>query len=267
MDNETARFEIEPFRKGDESKRQARHIPYSLVQTFKTNRVPTAMYNATRTWIDRNPTYDYLFFDDVTVLDYVTNGFLCQNFNFSKEELVRAFLSIRPGAGKADLFRYLIVYERGGVYMDIDTICFRALDDFIDGEDDVVTGIGMRCDFHQWGLIYSKHHPFLKRTIENVVSNILNRRFVKRFENSLEGLCGPACLDASIKQVLGIPLEARFHPGIFLQRLEGRHHRIKILNSDFFGGSVGFKYPDYVSDLAKMGVRYWPEDRLFNDGR
>jgi hypothetical protein len=265
MTNEPARLEIESFRKGDESKWQARHIPYRLVQTFKTNRVPMAMYNATRTWIERNPAYDYFFFDDVMVLDYVTNGFTCQNFNFSKDELVRAFRSIRPGAGKADLFRYLIIYEQGGIYMDIDTICFHALDDFIEGEDHVVTGIGMRCDFHQWGLIYSKHHPFLKRTIENSVSNILNRTFIKRFENSLEGLCGPACLDASIKQVLGIPLESRFRPGIFLQILEGRPHRIKILNSDFFGGNVGFKYSEYLSDLAKMGVRYWWEDRLFND--
>jgi len=249
-----------PIRKIDFTKSK---IPRTIYQTFKTHRVPAAMLKAASSWIDNNPEFSYKFFDDAEMYDYVKR-FACEDFSFTAPELWTAINKIRPGAGKADLFRYLLIYDKGGIYMDIDTVCLKSLSRFVERNDDVVTGIGGRGDFHQWGLIYSPHHPFLKQTIENAVHNILTETFVPGFENSLEGLAGPPCLDWSIKQVLKQPPNSRFLPGIYQQEIDGKSFKVKILPRDFFGGNVGFKYSQYKSDLGQLGVAYWMDEPLFN---
>jgi len=238
-------------------------IPRVIYQTFKTALVPDAMFRAASSWIERNPDFAYEFFDDARLYGYVEE-FPCAGFPFDNAQLRQAMTKIKPGAGKADLFRYLLLYREGGVYMDIDTVCLTPLSHYVDPDDDVVTGIGGRGDFHQWGLIYGPRHPFLQRAIENAVSNILNERFVPGFTNSLEGIAGPPCLDLSIKQVLGLPLRSRFTAGVFDAAIGEIRYRTRILPRDFFGGHVEFKYSDYRSDLAALGIRYWMDEALFN---
>ena len=245
------------------SDRQDR-IPKVIYQTFKTRFLPPSMQEAVVSWIDRNPDYDYFLFDDDAMFAFVDHVD-CSTFSFSRDDLIRAMRRIRPGAGKADLFRYLIIYDRGGVYMDVDTVCMAPLHSFIHPEDDVVSGIGMRGDLHQWGLIYSPRHPFMKRTLENSVSNILEGKFIPMFENTLEGLTGPPCLDVSIKHLLNLQTEAKFQTGLYEIEVEGLKTRIRLLANDLFDGNVGFKYKDYRSDLSKLGMKHWLDESLFND--
>ena len=54
-----------------------------------------------------------------------------RDFSFSKSDFMKAYNKIKPGAGKADLFRYLIMYDNGGTYFDIDTSCKVPLRDYI----------------------------------------------------------------------------------------------------------------------------------------
>ena len=249
---------------GNFQKRTQQNIPYVILQTFKTRHVPISMYNAIHSWIDKNPEYSHEFFDDDRVADYIKSDFPCENFQFSRAELLRAFQAIKPGAGKADLFRYLIVFDKGGVYMDVDTFCLNPLRTFLRGDDHVLTGIGQRGDFHQWGLIYVSRHPFMRRAIENTVFNILNRRFIFGYR-TLEGIGGPPCLDQSIKEVLNLPLNSRFMPGTYGFDYGTQNYRVRILNGDFFGRNVGFKYQEYDLDLQRMGIKYWDQEELFND--
>jgi mannosyltransferase OCH1-like enzyme len=239
-------------------------VPRMIYQTFQSVKVPFRMLAAVHSWQLMNPEWGYEFFDDTQMAGFVAN-FDCSAVPFDSRDLARAFGQIRPGAGKADLFRYLLVYERGGVYMDIDTVCLAPLSRYVASDDDVVTGIGCYGDFHQWGLVYSPRHPFLLCAIENAIANILDRRFVPGFEGSLEGLTGPPCLDKSIKQILGLPLQERFMPGTYRVALNGVAYQIRIMDGDFFGGQVGFKYAGYEDDLAQLGVRYWQDDELFNE--
>jgi inositol phosphorylceramide mannosyltransferase catalytic subunit len=264
MPNNEEWHEIAPTLAGDATARTKQKIPFDIYQTFKTNRVPAPMFRAIRSWIENNSEYTYHFYDDDRLFDYVEHDFPCEEFSFTPETLLRAMRTIGPGAGKADLFRYLIIYDRGGVYMDIDTVCLKPLRDYLLAEDEAVTGIGRRGDFHQWGLIYVARHPFMKQTIENTVANIVNRRFVSGYD-SLEGIGGPPCLDASIKQVLGMPPFLMFVPGDYRITCDGKPYRYRIMDGDFFGNNVDFKYREYADDLKKMDVPYWQNVRLFND--
>lgn len=235
-----------------------RKIPYIIHQTFKTNNVPNDMYNAASSYINLNKNYDYNFYDDDDI-ENIINEYDCSAFPFTNDELRSAYNKMNTGAGKADLFRYAIVYKYGGCYFDIDTVCASPLDTFITEEDEVVSGLGGRGDLHQWGLIYSKEHPFIKKTLENCVFHILNETYVPGFEKSLEGISGPPCLDISIKQVLNLPYDFRFSQGI--HNING--FRINVLNGDLFGNNIEFKYHNYLNNLQEMNVEHWGNKPIF----
>jgi mannosyltransferase OCH1-like enzyme len=251
-------FTVAKFIPGDMSARSERLIPYKIHQTFKTNHIPTDMYNAVLTWLNLNPAYDYHFYDDNDIVSYI-DSFDCGDFSITNSDLKRAYLSMNTGAGKADLFRYIVMYQSGGIYMDIDTKCLKSFDSFIAKDDELVSGVGIRGDLHQWGLIYKAKHPFMKKTLENSVFHILQRTFIKGFENSLEGLTGPPCLDKSIKQMLQIDPNYMFRSGKYTIK----NYKFNILPGDLFGGNVIFKYENYMEDLQKMNVEYWVKKPIF----
>lgn len=235
-----------------------RIIPYKIHQTFKISTVPKKMYDATLSYKNLNPNYDYYFYDDNNILSIIDN-FDCSQFLFSKDDLKRAYTSMNTGAGKADIFRYIIVYLEGGCYFDIDTVCLNALDTFIQNDDELVSGIGFRHDLHQWGLIYKKEHPFIKKALENSINNINNKIFVDNFINSLEGLTGPPCLDKSIKEILCLNKDYKFTIGKYTIN----NFKFNILNGDYFGGNIKFKYDGYFDDLKKIGVSYWGNSNIY----
>jgi hypothetical protein len=185
------------------------------------------MYEAARSWSRLNPDHEYRFYDDGDILLQL-GAFDCAGLGFSAEELRRAYDRIVPGAGKADLFRYLIVYRDGGCYFDVDCTCKRALSAFVREDADLVSGVGERGDLHQWGLVYRPRHPFLRRALELSVRNVLDGRFEPGYEGSLEGLTGPPVLDAAVKGVLGLPARHRFVAGSY--ELGG--HAFHVLDGD-----------------------------------
>lgn len=240
----------------DYEKNKPRIIPYIIHQTFKTNIVPLNMFKAAQSWFQTNPNYNYNFYDDNDI-ETIIKHFNTDDFHISHNELWSAYNLMNTGAGKADLFRYIILYNEGGCYFDIDTMCIKAIDTYIDTDDELVSGIGERGDLHQWGMIYKKKHPFIKRAIELSVYNILNRRFIKY--KSLEGLTGPPCLDMAIKLISNLHLEYRFKPGKYTIK----NFLFHVLNGDYFGNNVIFKYKGYNEDLQLMKMKHWGKNSIF----
>lgn len=245
-------------RKGDIKLQTNQKIPYNIIQTFKTRDVSLSMWSNLNKWYELNPEYNYLFFDDTDIKQYIEK-FNFENLNITKEKLMRAFKKIRPGAGKADLFRLLVIYDKGGCYFDIDTTPMIPLRNFINYDDEVVSGIGKRGDFHQWGLIYIPKHPFIKKALEMATSNIINENFINNIM-TLEYLCGPPCLDLAIKFILKKDKKYKFKPGKHI--INGISYTL--LNGDHFNNNVSPKYKEYKNDIEKVGVIYWTNSRLFN---
>jgi len=86
-------------------------IPLNLYQTWHTKGLPTNMFNAVRKLKKNNPAINYQLFDDDDCREFIKN-----NFN---NEVLDAFDNLIPGAYKADLWRYCILYKNGGIYLDI----------------------------------------------------------------------------------------------------------------------------------------------------
>jgi len=69
------------------------------------------MKNTVNKIIYSNPGFNYQLFDDNDCRNFIKDNF--------DENVLNAFDSLIPGAYKADLWRYCILYKNGGVYLDI----------------------------------------------------------------------------------------------------------------------------------------------------
>jgi len=155
---------------GDYSSREQK-IPKKLFQTFETNDVTDGMWNAIQSWRDQNTEYEHYFFDADDRLSFIR-----QNF---KQEVVDAYLDLIPGAFKADLWRYCVLYIEGGVYVDADMICTNALIDWIEPNDDLIITRDdpMSKTWLANGFIASTpKNPIFKNAINQIVDNVKNQR-------------------------------------------------------------------------------------------
>jgi mannosyltransferase OCH1-like enzyme len=90
-------------------------IPLNLFQTWHTKKLPPKMKECTDKLRKENPEFQYFLFDDDDC-----RKFIKENFD---ENVLYAFDNLIPGAYKADLWRYCILYKKGGIYLDIKFQC------------------------------------------------------------------------------------------------------------------------------------------------
>jgi len=61
--------------------------------------------------INKNPEFDYYLYSDEESAKYIEENY--------PDDVLSAFNTLKPGAFKSDLWRYCILYLKGGVYLDI----------------------------------------------------------------------------------------------------------------------------------------------------
>jgi len=180
-------------------------IPKIIYQTCKDKTVPTRMFNAIKSWREMNPDYKYCFFDDDNCRDFLIREF--------DERVIKAYDNLIPGAYKADLWRYCILYIYGGVYADVKMICEVSLDDIIDSpfvsvRDRISISFAKASIFNAF-ICSIPRHPFLKRAIWLTVENILNHNY----GDSCLDITGPRVLGRAINDILGLPQDHEFSLG------------------------------------------------------
>jgi hypothetical protein len=162
---------------------QGASIPRVLHQTFPSRVLPVAFRENVRRLRELHPNWDYRFYDDDDIVQYIRAHY--------GEEIFRYFTRIDPryGAARADLFRYLLMYREGGVYLDIKSAARGPLDEVLRSDDQYVlsywrgsqfSGWGDYSElreyggreFQQWHIITVPGHPYLRSVLEIVLRNI-----------------------------------------------------------------------------------------------
>lgn len=157
-------------------------IPKRIIQTWKTHDIGD-LDKLSQTWKDFNQSYTYTLFDDIECANMINNYF--------NERVLRAYQNIKPGAFKADLWRYCELYINGGVYSDIDTVCIGSIDDVIDSDATMVTPIDLiNTNLFNAFIAVIKNHPVMLMCIEEIVSNVENNKEQKGLSFSGPGLLG-----------------------------------------------------------------------------
>lgn len=94
-------------------------IPRILHQTWKDKTLPRDFRQWQGSWLKHHPDWTYCFYSDENCLDFI--GRTCP-------EWLGIYTGFKNPVQRADLFRYLVVYHKGGVYADMDMECFKPLD-------------------------------------------------------------------------------------------------------------------------------------------
>lgn len=79
-----------------------------------------------------NPGWRHVLHDNDDIPQYIGAHF--------GADVLKAYNSINPlyGAARADFFRYLLIYNEGGVYLDVKSGCKQPLDDVIQPTDELL---------------------------------------------------------------------------------------------------------------------------------
>lgn len=170
----------------DENRPGARLIPRVIWQTNYTNRVSLPI-KAAWCWnrlLSRN--YNYYFHSTAERLTFVE-----QNFPGKPAELYRR---LTIGAAQADLWRLMVLYKHGGVYMDIDSHLIWPLDRFIKAE---VSEIFLRYknkDATNYFIASSPANPNIKALLDEVLYRIENSH-----SNNVYDITGPSVFQDVLK--------------------------------------------------------------------
>lgn len=145
-----------------------------------------------QSWILTNPEYKHYVLPDESCHELINQ--LYQGV----PDVVIAYNSMPKSILKADFFRYLILFARGGVYSDIDTKGLRPISSWISLNETyndkpnnagIVVGIeadpdrpdwadwyARRIQFCQWTIQLKKGHPLLRDLIANITDITLTRK-------------------------------------------------------------------------------------------
>lgn len=166
--------------------REGHEIPKLIHQTFRSKNLPAELVDNVEKIKAMNPGWTHQVYDDADIEDFIAGVY--------GNRVLSYFHRINPkyGAARADLFRYLLLYKFGGVYLDIKSTLNKPLDMVLQPGDryllsqwrnkhgEVHEGWGLASDlkdvpggeFQQWHIVTVAGHPFLRAVIENVFSNI-----------------------------------------------------------------------------------------------
>jgi mannosyltransferase OCH1-like enzyme len=239
-----------------ENKIENNKIPKIIHKTFKSNFVSKSMYEALMSWKNLNPQYDLILYDNEDCEDFIYDNF--------DERVLNAYKKLIPGAYKADLFRFCILYIRGGVYSDVGQECLDTLDKLIEKQDEFITAKDLFIGGLQINFICSiPKHQFLKLAIDKIVENVENNYY----GNSDLDVTGPLMFGKIVNKALGKKEMDQFKIG--------GDHKFKILNFEnncVFNKNIKVqkKYKNYdnekyeLTKIPTYGI-LWNKMKIFGE--
>lgn len=168
--------------------------PFHLPDVAFGSSIPNNIYQTYKSWNDLkpewrknidhicklNPDWKFHFFDDKDVEYFIQKEY--------GKNILDLFLSISPelGPARADLFRYLLIYKKGGVYLDIKSTLTKPLHQVLNYQDKFILShwynqvhppkelvrLNYKEDI-QWAILSVAGHPFLRNVIDNVLGNLI----------------------------------------------------------------------------------------------
>lgn len=217
-------------------------IPKVFYQTWKKELPPQV--KGLVDWMRKsNPEYQYRFFDDEKMDTFVRDyGKLVD------PRIEIAYNRLLVGAAKADLWRYLVLYLCGGVYLDVDSLVTCPLRDLIKaGDRGIISREGHSGLFVQWMLIFGAGSALLKKCLLQCAENILSKK-----EGSILELTGPYVFSEVINGN-----EIWCLDDISASELIGEG--IRVYGTDYKGFAV-FKHA-FSDCLLGYGIEHWTNAR------
>ena len=140
-------------------------IPLKIFQTWHSKTLPPKMKKCVINLKKNNPEFEHYLFDDIDCREFIKTHF--------EEPVLKSFDALKPGAFKADLWRYCVLYIHGGIYLDIKYCC---VDNFklIDLTDDeyFVKDYGNEWAVYNAFMVCKPKNNILMNCIKQIVHNV-----------------------------------------------------------------------------------------------
>jgi mannosyltransferase OCH1-like enzyme len=220
-------------------------IPRVIYQTWCTKNMPPKMRERVESLKAQNPDFEHQLFDNDDCRRFIED-------NFKPESgVLMAFDKLIPGAYKADLWRYCVLYKNGGIYMDMKVNCVKdfKLRYIINKEHYVLDRFN--CGIYSAFMCCRKGNPFLFRAIQEIVQNVATNYY---------GIC--ALSPTGPRLLKNVCLKYNFKLNIDMKHYEG-------------GGFIIFKnkfvmacdYPGYDMERNTSGInryhQWWEERNIY----
>jgi mannosyltransferase OCH1-like enzyme len=174
-------------------------IEKNIFQSWNTRDLPKPVQDRIDNFKAMNPDYKYQLYIDEEMDKFVNDTY--------PGEIADAYNKLNIIVAKVDLWRYLILYTYGGVYLDLDSDILKPLNTLIkDTDEAIITSEGHAQNdgapqrficYVQWGLIFKKGHPILKKTVDMIVENI----HTNKFPNDILKMTGPVVFTNAVKEI------------------------------------------------------------------
>ena len=262
--NDQQRLKMEYFHRNEKKrmKLEKQTIPKNIFQSWYTHKIMPYIKNS----FDKQYKIGYRH---IIYTDNEMDLFVNKHF---PGKISDCYNKLNIITSKVDLWRYLVLYKYGGIYLDMDSLINVPLDQIILPDDSAIisrefigTSPKLSKYFAQCVLIFSKRHPILKQTIDFVINNIENNHVI-----DIHKLTGPSVFTDAV---------VHFHNNLFRKRLRIKQIRYKS-NISFsknyisyrfcgvqFNGAFTYKH-NKTKDLRKKkkydGRNHWRKDQKIN---
>jgi hypothetical protein len=237
-------------------------IPKWVFKTgpFEVETLPPVMSSIYNSMIDDNSGYELFFFSDKDCEEFIKEEF--------GDYYLKLYNRLIPGAYKADLWRYLILFTYGGIYGDFTQVMVMKFDEITEGVDKVF------CIDTPWAP-FALHNAFMASKSNDIVVEAAIKMTIRNLENKDYGT-DP--LDVTGPVVLGKAYNSILHPdGNNLQPIKlGTNGKDKIItypnDGDIFlkdvdGNNILVRklnnhYEYMYNDKPHYG-HYWKSNNIF----
>jgi len=178
-------------------------IPKIIWQTYKHpyDELMPYMKDAAQTWKDLNPEYEYRYVDDLAAAEFVAEYFGKEWFNI--------FVNVPIGVMRADIWRYMVIYQHGGVYADLDTLCLKSISTWMKDDKDMIVCPENDWSLCQWTFAATPGHPIIKNVLDLIKRGFKNPDYTEK--HFVHKLTGPVIWTKGIRDAINIPENAKLN--------------------------------------------------------
>ncbi|MEM3857868.1 MAG: glycosyltransferase [Candidatus Micrarchaeaceae archaeon] len=223
---------VEPL---DISKEQ--RIPKRIIQTFWNNKSQSILHhNTILSFIELNPEYEYVFYNDKMCRELIKNNFPSQ--------VLTAYDILTQGSIRCDIFRLCYLYLYGGCYFDCKLINKTPLREFIDKDDEIILCEDMKFSNHNGYynavIMTAPKNPLIFETMNKTVKFILNRDY-----SNFYNIFGPSVLYDTASFLHFNKMNVKFR-NVNFKVTEIKTNKVLItgINADYYDYYKGRNYVD-----------------------
>ena len=174
-------------------------IPLNIFQTWHTKKLPIKMFENIYKMRKIHQGFNYYLFDDNECREFIKTNF--------DSDVLYAFDKLIPGAYKADLWRYCVLYKQGGIYLDIKFKCVNGFNLIaLTEKEHFVNDLNQKGIYN--ALISCKPgNEILLKCINKIVENAKNNNYGESMLHPTGPMLMDSFFDKKLKDNIEIKLE------------------------------------------------------------